>query len=252
MQYPMKRTMLVACLALASVAFAAKTISPDKKVTTTSTLAVAPAPAPAPNADATKAAASAELYNSLHLEEAGMKSGVFDLALKGLNKLTDAGKINNADKITIIDFSQPSTSKRLYVIDLDNKKILFQSLVSHGRGTGALWAKSFSNQASSYQSSPGFYVTGETYNGHNGYSLRLDGLEKNINDNARNRSIVMHGAPYASETSIDALGFLGRSEGCPAVPFSVHKQIINTIKDGSCLFIYTPDESYLNHSDILG
>ena len=251
MRYPIRRTLLAACLTIASVALATKTVSVEdhssKRIENNSAVVVAPAPAPAPTA----VNGSIELYNELDLASNGMKSEVFELALRGLNKLSDEGKITRQDKITIVDFSQPSDQKRLYVIDLVTKQILFHTLVSHGRGTGTLWAKSFSNQASSYKSSPGFYVTEETYNGNNGYSLRLAGLERGINDNARNRAIVMHGAPYANESTIGALGFLGRSQGCPALPLSIYKPVINTIKGGTCLFIYTPDESYLDHSELL-
>jgi hypothetical protein len=250
MQYPIRKTMLMVCLAIASVALATNTISIKNHSNSSTTIAM-PAPAPAPLPAATTDNSNKELYNDLNLASNGMEPEVFELALKGFTRLADAGKIANPDKITIIDFSQPSNQKRLYVIDLTKKRILFQSLVSHGRGTGALWARSFSNNQSSYQSSPGFYITEETYTGHNGYSMRLDGLEKGINDNARNRAIVMHGAPYANESSINALGFLGRSEGCPALPLSMYKPVINTIKNGTCLFIYTPEESYLNQSELL-
>jgi hypothetical protein len=248
MQYPIRKPMLIVCLAIASVAFATNTISTKDYSNSAAITAVA---IPAHSADAVTENSNQELYNDLHLEENGMDLHVFEMALKGFTKLSDAGKINNRDKITIIDFSQPSNQKRLYVIDLNKRQILFQSLVSHGRGTGELWAKSFSNEPSSYKSSPGFYVTETTYRGHNGYSLRLNGLEKNINDNAHSRAIVMHGAPYANASTINTLGFLGRSEGCPALPFSMHKHVINTIKNGTCLFIYTPDESYLNNSELL-
>ena len=248
MQYPIRKIMLAACLALASVAVATNAISIKDQGDSSPTIA---APAPAPSPVATTENSNKELYNDLHLAANGMDPEVFELALKGFTKLSDEGKITNHDKITIIDFSQPSNQKRLYVIDLNKKRILFQSLVSHGRGTGELWAKSFSNEPSSYQSSPGFYITEETYRGHNGYSMRLDGLEKGINDNARNRAIVMHGAPYANESTINALGYLGRSEGCPALPLSMYKPVINTIKNGTCLFIYTPEQSYLDHSELL-
>lgn len=244
----MKKIMLTTSLAITSFVFAANTISPDNHKTASATTVITPAPAPNPN---TSEFNTSELYNSLLLEKAGMKPQIFDLALKGFSKLANAGKLNNTNKITIIDFSQPSTEKRLYVIDLDKKQILFQSLVSHGSGTGTLWAKSFSNHAKSYKSSPGFYVTGETYTGGNGYSLRLDGVESGINDNARNRAIVMHGADYANQSTIGSLGFLGRSQGCPALPLSLHKPVINTIKNGTCLFIYTPDKSYLQRSEFL-
>lgn len=242
--------MLTASLAMASFVFAGNAIPFDNNNPAPIAAIVTPAPSPAPNTIASEFNTTG-LYSSLRLEEAGMTSLVFDMAIKGFNKLASTGRLNNTDKITIIDFSQPSTKKRLYVIDLDKKQILFQSLVSHGSGTGTLWATSFSNRADSYKSSPGFYITGETYNGGNGYSLRLDGVETDINDNARNRAIVMHGADYANESTIGALGFLGRSQGCPALPLSLHRPVINAIKNGTCLFIYTPDESYLYHSELL-
>src|SRR4030095_10514681 len=182
---------------------------------------------------------SAALFSELHLSEVGMNQSAFNSALQGLKKLDSTGVIRRDSIITIIDFSQPSDKKRLYVLNLASKQLLFNTLVAHGRNSGKLWTNSFSNSLSSLKSSPGFYVTGETYMGDNGYSLRLDGLEKNINDNARARSIVMHGAPYVDQSSVNALGFLGRSWGCPAVPESLHNAIINTIKDGSCLFIYS-------------
>lgn len=246
----MKKTMLIASLAIASYVFAANTISLDNNKP--ASVVITPAPAPSPNTIISEFNNTSELYSSLLLEKAGMNPQVFDLALKGFNKLANAGKLNNTNKITIIDFSQPSTEKRLYVIDLEKKQILFQSVVSHGSGTGTLWAKFFSNRIKSHKSSPGFYVTGETYTGGNGYSLRLDGVESGINDNARNRAIVMHGAGYANESTIGSLGFLGRSQGCPALPLSLHKPVINTIKNGTCLFIYTPDQSYLQRSEFLG
>ena len=191
------------------------------------------------------------LFNELHLSEAGMMPGVFNAAMQGLQKLNGKNAVKRNDIITIIDFSQPSNKKRLYVLDLENKQILFNTLVAHGRNSGTLWAKSFSNNPSSLKSSPGFYVTGETYFGDNGYSLRLDGMEKNINDNARKRSIVMHGAPYVDESAINIKGFIGRSWGCPAIPLTSRDQIINTIKDGTCLFIYSSNKNYLQRSPIL-
>jgi hypothetical protein len=248
MKYPMKRTMLIASLALASLSFATKSISTDKTLAAAETSVSAPVIGD--ETDNATANSNTALYNSIQLDKAGLKLEVFQYAMKGFTKLVKEGKIANADKITIADFSQPSTQKRLYVIDLEKKQLLFNSLVSHGRNSGTLMAKSFSNQPSSYKSSPGFYVTGETYNGNHGYSLRLDGLERNINDNARDRAIVMHGAPYAN--GINGAGFLGRSQGCPALPLSMYKPIISAVKGGTCLFIYTPDESYLDHSSILG
>jgi hypothetical protein len=194
---------------------------------------------------------NAALFSELHLSEAGMNQAVFNSALQGLKKLDSTGVITNDSVITIIDFSQPSDKKRLYVLNLASKQLLFNTLVAHGRNSGKLWTKSFSNSLSSLKSSPGFYATGETYMGDNGYSLRLDGLEKNINDNARARSIVMHGAPYVDQSSINTLGFLGRSWGCPAVPLPLNKAIINTIKDGTCLFIFSSDKNYQRRSTLL-
>jgi hypothetical protein len=191
------------------------------------------------------------LFSDLHLDEAGLGQNVFNSALQGLQKLNEEGIVKRKNIITIIDFSQPSDQKRLYVLDLDNRQILFNTLVAHGRNSGKLWASSFSNNARSLKSSPGFYVTGETFIGDNGYSLRLDGMEKNINDNARRRAIVVHGAPYVDQAAINSLGFLGRSWGCPAIPESNHTAIINTIKDGTCLFIYSSNNNYLQRSSLV-
>ncbi len=163
----------------------------------------------------------------------------FTQALKGFYKLKEKGLIHK-DILILIDFSLSSNLKRLWVIDLASKTILYQSLVAHGRNTGGEFANSFSNAAQSFKSSLGFYTTGEVYNGKHGLSLRLDGLEKGINDNARNRGVVMHAADYVSNVFIKNNKRLGRSQGCPAVPVGLSKEIINTIKDKSCLFIYHP------------
>jgi len=144
------------------------------------------------------------------------------------------------DILTLIDFSLSANSKRLWVIDLATKTILFQSLVAHGRNTGEEYANNFSNEAQSYKSSIGFYATGEVYIGKHGVSLRLDGLEKGINDNARSRGVVMHAANYVSASFIKNNKRLGRSQGCPAVPMNLSKALIGIIKDKSCLFIYHP------------
>ena len=221
---------------------------------TTKNNAAGKVPASAVKADSTEntdAANASALFTELHLNEAGLNPTAFNSAIQGLHKLDDKGILHNDEIITIVDFSQPSTQKRLYVLDLQNKRILFNTLVAHGHNSGSLWTKSFSNNASSLKSSPGFYVTEDTYMGSNGYSLRLNGLEKNINDNALNRAIVMHGAPYVDQSAINSLGFLGRSWGCPAVPMSKHKAIINTIKGGTCLFIYSPDKGYQESSTVL-
>ncbi|MBE0662415.1 MAG: murein L,D-transpeptidase catalytic domain family protein [Bacteroidales bacterium] len=173
------------------------------------------------------------------------------LALSGYDLLKQDNFINRPEVITIIDFSLPSTSERLWVIDLDQAKVLFHSLVSHGRNSGELMAENFSNTPGSFTSSPGFYTTGETYFGQHGLSLKLNGLEKGINDKARERAIVIHGADYVTPDFISKHGRLGRSHGCPAVPTQLSKEIIETIKDGSCLFIYVPKDSYTSKSQII-
>jgi len=188
------------------------------------------------------------VYDSLHLAASGLNKKAFDLARNGFMKMLQQGKVANDSVISIVDFSQPSNSKRFYVVDIKNYKVLFNTLVSHGRNSGTVWAQSFSNKTSSYKSSLGFYVTGSTYRGSNGYSLKLSGLENGINSNALRRAIVMHGAEYVDESYIQKQGYIGRSQGCPAVPMPEAKEIINTIKDGSCLFIYSPDKSYTQRS----
>ena len=176
---------------------------------------------------------------------------VLQTALAGYNVLLNSQSINRLEVITIIDFSLPSDRERLWVLDIINNQVLFCSLVSHGRNSGDLNAESFSNVPGSNASSPGFYTTGETYLGKHGLSLALDGLETNINDNARIRTIVMHGADYVSSDFIRRHGRLGRSLGCPAVPADQSKEIINTIKGGSCLFIYAPVPEYTSNSQII-
>lgn len=191
------------------------------------------------------------LYQSLALNNFDAPSEeVFTKALKGYLKLKDEGKIKN-EKLTIVDFSLSSTMSRLWVIDMENYEIVLQSLVSHGRNTGDEFATTFSDKIDSHMSSLGFYKTGETYQGINGFSMRLDGLEEGINSNARKRAIVVHGADYASLKLVKAQGRLGRSYGCPAVPIEVNKKLIELIKDESCLFIYHPSKDYLSKSHYL-
>jgi hypothetical protein len=191
------------------------------------------------------------VYDSLHLDLSGLSREAFKYAQKGWKKLVAQGKIVNESVIAIVDFSQPSSHRRLYVLDMKNYKVLFNTLVAHGRNSGKEWASSFSNKPSSYKSSPGFYITGNTYIGGNGYSLRLEGIERGINDRASDRAIVMHGADYVSESYIAEQGYIGRSQGCPAVPSTDAYPIINTIKNGTCLFVYTPSKQYVSRSALL-
>ena len=191
------------------------------------------------------------VYDSIHLDGIGLSRGTFNYAIKGFNYLAKAGKLANDKIISIIDFSLPSSVKRLFVIDLDNYKVLFCTYVAHGVNSGVEYANRFSNKPSSYKSSLGFYETQNTYQGGNGYSLKLEGLERGINDNANRRDIVIHGAAYVDEALVRSQGYIGRSWGCPALPEKLHRPIINTIKDGTCLFIYSPDKTYLHRSKIL-
>jgi len=176
---------------------------------------------------------------------------VLETALAGYEILNQAQTIVRPGIITIIDFSLPSDKERLWVLDLANNKVLFHCLVSHGRNSGDLMAENFSNIPGSFASSPGFYATGDTYTGRNGLSLVLEGLEAGINDKARDRAIVMHGANYVSPEYIKENGRLGRSYGCPAVPEKICGEIIQSIKGGSCLFIYAPTSSYISKSQII-
>jgi hypothetical protein len=189
------------------------------------------------------------LYNSLSISSSQLPSKeVLELAMGGWEKLENDLK---SPILTVIDFSLPSTEKRLWVIDPAKGLILHHSVVAHGRNSGELLAKTFSNQPESFQSSLGFYKTAETYQGKHGYSLRLDGLEKGFNDQARNRAIVIHGADYAKEEFAKSTGRLGRSLGCPALPPELSAKVIDLIKDGSLLFIYGKDDSYLQQSYLL-
>jgi hypothetical protein len=194
---------------------------------------------------------ASELFDKWNLSVTGLSREAFEMAQRGFAKLTDKNILGNSSLLTIIDFSKPSTEKRLFVLDMTEGKILFNSLVAHGRNSGLQFAKNFSNRARSFQSSLGFYVTMNPYTGSNGYSLKLKGCETGINDKAYNRAIVMHGADYVSERFIDRNGYLGRSEGCPAVPNALNREIIDVIKGGSCMFMYYPSQKYLNQSKIL-
>lgn len=176
---------------------------------------------------------------------------ILNFALAGHQKVVDQNMLSESKPLTVIDFSLPSSQKRLWIIDINSGEIIHFGYVSHGRNSGNLFAEKFSNINSSYMSSLGFYLTGETYQGKHGYSLRLDGLESGFNDKARERAIVIHGADYAQEDFIHKTGRLGRSLGCPALPLSETRVVIDLIKEQSVLFIYGNDDNYLNQSNIL-
>lgn len=193
----------------------------------------------------------AVLYENLELGALGLSREAFDYALTGFHKLLDEGKIQKDNILSILDFSLPSGKKRLFVIDLASGELVFHTYAAHGKKSGTTVATEFSNKMNSNKSSLGFYVTGDTYNGKHGTSLRLEGEEKGINDNALARGIVMHSASYVDESIIAQQGFIGRSQGCPALPGNIYKAVIEKIKNGSCLFIYSPDKFYTSHSKIL-
>ena len=197
------------------------------------------------------ASSSIKLYDSLKLNLSGLSQQAFTYGVKGYEYLKMQGKIGNESILSIVDFSRPSSQKRLFVIDIKNFKVLFNTYVAHGRGSGTAMATQFSNIPDSYQSSLGFYTTSSTYNGKNGYSMHLEGMENGINDKAEERAIVMHGAAYVNENIIHNRGYIGRSWGCPAVPEKLSKPIIDKIKNGSCLFIFSENSKYLHSSKIL-
>ncbi len=182
-------------------------------------------------------------YSNCNLE-GKLDFDIFAYALESLDEM----EYSNEEIVTIIDFSKPSTEERLFILDLEKQELLYHTFVAHGKNTGVNMATKFSNNKGSNQSSLGLFRTGESYQGKHGYSLRLDGLEKGFNDNARSRAVVMHSAYYVSENFIERHGRLGRSWGCPAVPVEFSKEIIDLIKGGSCLYIYAIDINYLENS----
>lgn len=192
-------------------------------------------------------ASSADLLFEEMALEGTINYDAFAKAVKGYESIAE----HQNETLVIIDFSKPSTDERLYVLDMSSKKMLYNSHVAHGRNSGDKYATKFSNKPGSYQSSLGFYLTGNTYNGSNGYSLVLHGLEDGINDKARERAIVIHGADYCNPSVIKNSGRLGRSYGCPALPNNLSRPIIDTIKEGAVLFIYADDEQYSQMSPIL-
>ena len=193
---------------------------------------------------------NSSLTKYLQLNNSDLKFEVFEYAFAGYLKLVAEKKLKNSKYLTIIDMSMSSNSKRLFIINMHENKIEHQSIVAHGRGSGNEFAKYFSNTINSHQSSIGFYHTAETYFGKHGLSLRLDGLEFS-NNNARKRAIVIHSADYVSFDFIKKYGRLGRSYGCPSLPKKDYKEIVQKIKAGSALFIYSSNQTYLDKSSLL-
>ena len=181
-----------------------------------------------------------------------IEPNVFDMALSAASCAVRSGAVEQPQTLTVIDYSKPSSQKRLWVFNLAKGELMYEELVAHGQGSGEAKPTLFSNQEDTHQSSLGLFVTDDTYVGKNGYSLHLDGLDAGVNDRARERAIVMHGAPYVSEAFIKANGRLGRSWGCPAIRNDVARDIIDRIKGGGLVFAYYPDAEWVKSSKFLG
>ncbi|WP_018478112.1 murein L,D-transpeptidase catalytic domain family protein [Pontibacter roseus] len=186
-----------------------------------------------------------EVYEQAGLEKTGLDFTVFERAYTGYRNFRQQN-LASADKhvMTVVDFSKPSNSKRMWIIDLKSRKVLYNTLVAHGRNTGNVKAEKFSNEPNSNMSSIGFYVTDKTYHGKHGLSLRLSGMDEAYNSNAMERAIVLHGADYVSEDFVKQYGRLGRSLGCPAVSRAISSDVIELIKDNTVLYIHSGDKKY--------
>ena len=191
------------------------------------------------------------LYDSMKLEKSGLNQKAFEYAWRGYHNLMKQGKLKKSYVLSICDFTQKSSNKRMYVIDVAHKKLLYNTYVSHGMNSGVEYATTFSNRPNSFKSSLGFFITTKTYSGRNGLSLRVTGIEKGYNDLASKRNIVLHGSDYISPEYLKDNGEMGRSLGCTAIPNAMSPKIIKTIKNGSCLFIYHPTEKYLKNSSVI-
>ncbi len=188
------------------------------------------------------------LYNKVFSDINRPSRKVFDYAMKGYAYYAEQGLFAKRNIVSFIDYSLSANVKRFWVIDLKQTKLLFHELVAHGRNSGEEFARKFSNIENSFQTSLGFFVTGEIYSGKHDLSIRMNGLEKKFNGNALQRGIVIHGADYVSETFIKANKRLGRSLGCPAVSETVISSLSQAISNGTCLFAYYPNKSYLKMS----
>ena len=191
------------------------------------------------------------LYEELQLASEGMDEKVLRYALTGYHRLLKRKEIQNPDILTICDFGQSSSQKRMYVIDLSARKLLSRNYVAHGANSGNEFCNSFSNTPESHKSSLGFYVTRNTYIGENGLSLRLAGFDRGFNTLASQRNIVIHGASYVSDRILEKYGILGTTYGCPAIPQELSRELIPVLTGGSCFFIYYPSQRYLTHSSVL-
>jgi hypothetical protein len=183
--------------------------------------------------------AAPTLEAALLREADGLNPQALHAALTSWESLRARGEVHSS-YLSVIDYGMPSTQRRLWVFDLNSERLLFHELVAHGRNSGWNLTESFSNADGTYMTSLGAFVTGTTYDGKNGYSLRLHGTEANLNDRAEARAIVMHGAPYVDEAMALKQGRLGRSLGCPAIRTAIARELIDDIKDGSVLYAWHP------------
>lgn len=250
----MKNTLLLSSLFIAaavSFSFIQKDPTQSLPAVQTSLSAVVPQPTISKeDHQAAVATLGPELYKELDLSAKGLSSGAFNTAVQGFSHLKEQGVLANRDLLTIVDFSQSSRKKRFYLIDIKRKELLVNTYVAHGKNSGVDMANSFSNVLGSEKSSLGFYVTKETYTGKNGFSLKMKGVDEGFNDNAEERAIVVHGADYVNAGRVNA-AYMGRSQGCPALPREDYIKVIDMIKGGSALFIYSESEDYLKNSEIL-
>ncbi|MGY4516529.1 murein L,D-transpeptidase catalytic domain family protein [Lysobacter sp. HA18] len=218
----------------------------------TTTPALQPSAPLAPMTAPVQTAPSMSLASRLASLAPGANPKVIEMALEARECAMSTGEATGSgEKLAVIDYSMPSSQKRLWVFDLHNTRVLYNEYVAHGAGSGENYARSFSNLDGTHQTSLGLFRTAETYEGHNGYSLRMDGLDRGFNDNARSRAIVMHGAWYVDPSMVQKVGRLGRSQGCPAVRAQVAHEIIDTLKGGQFVFSYYPDSKWLHESRYL-
>lgn len=233
-------------ITMASLSVLAGCAGPDRRADTTQATIVESTQVRAPATVAAAPSRHDDLQALLALAP-DADPGVLALALEARSCAVRNGEVEADARLAVIDYSQPSTTKRLWVFDLTRDRLLHREYVTHGSGSGDNLARHFSNIDGSYQTSLGLYRTAETYVGKNGYSLRMDGLDPGFNDNARQRAIVMHGAWYANPELIRSQGRLGRSQGCPALRQQVAQVVINELKQRNLVFAYADDAAWLRN-----
>lgn len=252
----MKKTtlLLIGMIVLSAVSFSfvTKANFANEKILKNETLVKGITAASGDKGGHTEVAATvvSSLSTTLQLNERGLSNEALQSAVKGYLHLQEQGVLKNDSLLSIVDFSQSSRKKRFYLIDMKNSKLLVNTYVAHGKNSGVDMANNFSNTIGSEKSSLGFYITKETYTGKNGFSLKMAGLDRGFNDNAEARAIVVHGADYVNAGRVSS-AYMGRSQGCPALPREDYIKVIDLIKDGSALFVYSGDASYSASSTLL-